>query len=126
MIVDRRTTLAGLLAATIGGSAVAGPPPAATRGGTALFVDSRLSATPAFRGQRANAPAIDIADAPADLWRAVRAFVPAGRHVHGLTRWSDWVTLRGVLQDKGLRLRAETPLDPALAGGTALFLWEMA
>ncbi|WP_420383853.1 hypothetical protein [Novosphingobium sp.] len=43
----------------------------------------------------------------------------------GLTRWSDWTLLRGVLQGKGLRLRSETRVDGAATGNSALFPREM-
>ena len=123
MNVDRRTTLAGL----IGAAALAADPARAVadRRGTVLFVDSRRPAWRGFIADHSGARVIDIAAVHAVDWAEVRAFVPAGTHVRGLTRWSDWTLLRGVLQDKGLRVHTETRVDPASSGDGALFLWEM-
>ena len=124
MNVDRRTALFG-----IAGSGAAASIPSAARATfapTILFADTRLPATGGFVAGAAGARVIDIATAEDDLWREVRDFVPAGSRVRGLTRWSDWITLRGVLLEKGLRVRDERAADPALTGDTALFHWEMA
>jgi hypothetical protein len=81
-----------------------------------IVYDSRL---PQSRGLlRQNSPrAIDVADEHANFWRTLRNTVPRGRVV-GLTCWSDLVQARGLLEEKGLRLRAE-----ARCG--RLFYWEM-
>jgi hypothetical protein len=47
----------------------------------------------------------------------LRRVAPAGR-VAGLTTWSDFVQVRGLLQEKGKRLRHES------RSGN-LFYWEM-
>jgi hypothetical protein len=61
--------------------------------------------------------AIDVAQEHANFWRTLRKATPRGRVV-GLTAWSDLVLVRGLLEEKGLRLRAE-----ARCG--RLFYWEM-
>lgn len=120
MIVDRRTLLAG------GVTLAAWPARAAAAGAVRIaFVDSRLPATRAFVAGLSGARVIDIAAADADLWREVRGFASGGERVVGLTRWSDWVALRGVLEDKKLRVRAETRIESAAVRDAALFCWEM-
>ncbi len=121
MNVDRRTTLTGLIGAT----ALAADPAHAMVGGwtTVLIVDSRRPAGRSFIAGQPGARVIDIA-AMHD-WAEVRAFVTDGARVRGLTRWSDWTLLRGVLQDKGLRMHTEVQVSPASTGDGALFLWEM-
>jgi hypothetical protein len=123
MIVDRRKTIAGLIGATTLAAApsraIGVPPP------TILFVDSRRRACRSFISAHPGARVIDIAVSHAVPWAEVRAFEPDGAQVRGLTRWSDWVLIRGALQDKGLRVRAETQADPKSTGDGALFLWEM-
>jgi hypothetical protein len=61
--------------------------------------------------------AVDVADEHENFWRTRRGAAPRGRVV-GLTSWSDLVLVRGLLEEKGLRLRAE-----ARCG--RLFYWEM-
>lgn len=116
MILSRRGLLAsGAAAATVaavGGSRfAAGPPPAL------VVYDSRRADSLAFARSIA-APRIDIAREDANLWRAVRNLAVDGTIV-GLTGWSDWVLVRGVLEEKGKRLRREVR-----AG--RLFEWTMA
>jgi hypothetical protein len=54
-------------------------------------------------------------------WQALRsARVRPGQHVAGVTTWSDWTVVRGMLSQNGLRVRSEQRLP----GG--LFQWEMA
>ncbi len=43
--------------------------------------------------------------------------------IHGYTNWSDYVLLRGLAEEQGLRLRAEAQLPGA---GKTLFRWVMA
>lgn len=43
--------------------------------------------------------------------------------IEGYTSWSDYVLLRGLAEERGLRLRAETQLRGA---GKSLFRWVMA
>jgi hypothetical protein len=81
-----------------------------------LVYDSRLAQSRVLLGRRAPR-AIDVAHEHANLWRTLRGMAPHGRVV-GLTSWSDLVLARSLLEEKGLRLRAE-----ARCGN--LFYWEM-
>ena len=124
MMVDRRTTLAGLMGSaaltTVAARAAMPGHPAI------LVIDSRHAISRALGLRTPGAHVIDIAAAHENFWAEVRGCRPRGAGVRGLTGWSDWVLLRGALQDKGLRVRAETPIDPARTSHAALFLWHMA
>jgi hypothetical protein len=61
--------------------------------------------------------AIDVAHDAANRWVRLRSLNPEGR-VAGLTTWSDFVQVRGLLQEKGKRLRVESRSGD-------LFYWEM-
>ncbi len=66
----------------------------------------------------------DIAYEEAQLWRTSRALMVArGDIVTGATRWSDWVALRGLMAERGLRERLAV-LHETAAG--PVILWEMA
>jgi uncharacterized protein YcgI (DUF1989 family) len=82
-----------------------------------LLCDSRSAASVELVAGHA-LPVIDVAGQAECRWRQLRAHSGSGA-VAGLTRWSDLVQARGVLQDRGLRLRVEQ------ARGS-LFYWEMA
>lgn len=115
MTLSRRRLLAsGALAATtaaIGGArlAAAAPPPL-------IVYDGRRAASRAFAHGRAG-PRIDIAREEATLWRTLRSLSADGA-ITGLTGWSDWVLVRGMLEDRGKRVIRE-----AKAG--RLFQWTM-
>ncbi|MBB3861644.1 hypothetical protein GGQ88_002932 [Novosphingobium hassiacum] len=47
------------------------------------------------------------------------------RYVTGLTRWSDWTVLRGLLEERGLRTTEETRVPGRLSGRDHLFRWSM-
>ncbi len=115
MSITRRSVLqsALMVAATLfaGTSGALAPPPAL------LVYDSRLAGSRTFRS-RHTGRAIDLADEHANLWRRLRSVRPTGT-VAGLTRWSDYVQTRAVLEGQRLRLRTEARLGP-------LFYWEMA
>lgn len=90
-------------------------------------VDRRLAASgdiihaAAARGARL----INIETEDAVLWRNVRALTAADGGVAGCTRWSDLVMVRGLLEEKGMRLRGQR-LFAAQAGDRATpFLWVM-
>jgi hypothetical protein len=115
MILSRRTVLqSGATIAAMSTSAGA----AITAKRPALIVfDSRLQASRLFADQH-GAPRIDVALEDASFWRTLRSAKLKGEIV-GLTGWSDWVLVRGMLEENGKRLKAE-----AQAGG--LFHWAMA
>ncbi len=117
MNINRRTMLTGAVfaaAATSGlGRAFANPqqPSISLR-----VFDSRSVASRAW-GESGAAGAIDVAQENANRWWNLRSITPLGR-VAGLTAWSDLVQARGVLEQKGKRLRAESRSGQ-------LFYWEM-
>lgn len=118
---DRRTMLKG---AGLVGAAVAVPGMAAPLSRLIVF-DSRIPESTAFASAQAGFARIDMADQDVTQWRAVRELATEAR-VEGLTRWSDWVALRGELQGRGLRLITERRSMAPLSGRDHLFRWSMA
>jgi hypothetical protein len=118
MIVSRRTMLAG--SGIVLGAAAVLPMGTRSRRATLHIHDSRLAGI----GQSCNALAThDIAREEAGLWRASRALtVVLGDIVSGETRWSDWVAMRGLLGERGLRERVVTLHQTAF--GTVV-TWQM-
>ena len=115
MNVTRRLVLKGALLAAASACAATGR--AVGMPSAAMIVyDSRL---PQSRGllRQNSRRAIDVVDEHANFWRTLRGTAPRGRVV-GLTNWSDLVQVRGLLEEKGLRLRAEARCGK-------LFYWEM-
>ena len=49
---------------------------------------------------------INVADGDRTLWQLARGTLPKGR-VAGVTRWDDLVTVRGLLEGRGKRLRSD-------------------
>jgi hypothetical protein len=94
-------------------AAAAAPPP---RPIELRIFDARLPASREWVGSDA-AAAIDVAREGMHRWTRLRSAEPRGR-VAGLTTWSDFVQVRGLLQDKGKRLRVQSRSG-------ALFYWEM-
>lgn len=114
MRIDRRSLLK--TGAVVGGIAAAPVAARAFQPQALTIFDSRVLPSRAFvHGQRG--PKIDVAQEDAVLWRSLRT-ENKGR-VEGLTNWSDWVVVRGLLEERGLRVKAE-----AKAG--TLFRWTMA
>jgi hypothetical protein len=98
-------------AATVAsGAALAEAPP------SMIVFDSRVAASRAF-AKNHTAPRVDVAKEDSDFWRTLRAEAPKGTII-GMTGWSDWVMVRGLLEEKGKRLRSETPSGK-------LFHWAM-
>jgi hypothetical protein len=94
--ITRRSVIGG--ATLVGGLAVI--PVSFPRSAPALHIfDSRLVAS------RSPARAFhDIANEDAALWRATRnLLVSRGDRVSGVTCWSDWIAIRGLLSERGLR-----------------------
>lgn len=116
MILSRRYLLAsGGAAATvvaIGGSRLAAAAPLPTL----VVYDSRRADSLTFARSIA-APRIDIAREDGNLWRAVRNVSVDGPIV-GRTGWSDWVLVRGMLEERGKRVRREEQVG-------RLFQWTM-
>ena len=115
MNITRRSLLKGTLvtatAAALGASRMRLDP------GALLVYDSRLPQSQALQQSHVGR-AIDLAHEHANRWGNLRRLRPDGRVV-GLTSWSDLVQVRGLLEQRGSRLRAQ-----ARCG--RLFYWEMA
>lgn len=121
MRVDRRTMLKG---AGLAGTAVAVPVMAKPLARVVVF-DSRIAESVAFARVQVGLARIDMADQDATQWRAVRDLGVQAR-IEGLTRWSDWVVLRGQLQAQGARLVDEWRAPAPMSGRDHLFRWTMA
>ena len=115
MRTDRRGVLKG---GALAGVAVAVP--VGARAAEALLVyDSRLAESAGFGGgQGIDLARVSLRDAHGLLTGAAR--------VEGLTRWSDWTVLRGLLEEQGLRRTAETRVSSPLSGHDGLIRWSMA
>lgn len=103
--VTRRTVLKG---AAVAGVATAAPLAAKAVGERRLVIfDSRLPASLAFARTTPGAHRIDLAEAHATRFAALRHGLPARFTVEALTRRSDMVDLRHELARHGLRLRGQ-------------------
>jgi hypothetical protein len=113
MNITRRSVLkcALVAAAAVLGTSRTRPEP-----GALLVFDSRLPQSLALQRSHAGR-SIDLAHEHANLWGDLRRLRSSG-NVVGLTRWSDLVQVRGLLEERGSRLRAQ-----ARCG--RLFYWEM-
>lgn len=119
MKLTRRTLLKSALiaaaAAAQGGRSFAagsGAAPIAWR-----VFDSRRSASRDWLGSN-DVRVIDVAHEAANRWVRLRGLSPEGT-VAGTTTWSDFVQVRGLLQEKGKRLRLESRSGD-------LIYWELA
>ena len=114
MKIDRRSLLKS---ATVASGIIAVP--AAVRAfqkPAFVIFDSRSIESSAFAyGQAVSR--IDVAQEDVQMWRSLRA-IGKGR-IEGLTGWSDWVVVRGLLEENGLRVKTETKAGK-------LFRWTMA
>jgi hypothetical protein len=89
----------GAVVSTTGGQGIAASPP------RLVVYDSRLPQARAFARSQ-TAPRIDVAHEDASFWRTLRAEVPSGP-ITGMTSWTDWVTVRGLLEEQGKRVKSE-------------------
>ena len=114
MKLSRRSFVqAGAVGSLLAGSSVSAM---ATDTPTLVIYDSRIAQARAF-AEAHTAPKLDIARQHGLRWRDVRASLPAGRII-GLTRWSDFVMVRGIAGEQGRRVLTERAVD-------ALRLWEL-
>ena len=126
MRIDRRRVLKG---GALAGAAAAMPATvhAAASAATPTLVvfDSSFAESAHFAGMArlSTSAALDLA-APAG-WATLRTQAAPAR-VEGVTRWSDWVAARGLLEERGLRLVSETRASAPISGATHLFRWTMA
>lgn len=120
MAVDRRTMLAAGGAAAILGPVRPAQAEAARRPAILIFdsrsVEARAEASRTF-GHRL----VALGDDPVRIWRDVIA-----NHmgpIAGVTRWNDYLILRGLAEERRLRLRSEERL--ATTGGAMIVRWRM-
>ena len=113
MNITRRSLLK---CALVGAAAVLGTSRTRPESGALLVYDSRLPQSLALKHGHAGR-SIDLAREHANMWGNLRRLRSSGRVV-GLTSWSDLVQVRGLLEERGSRLRAQ-----ARCG--RLFYWEM-
>lgn len=90
----------------------------------AIF-DSRLPESRNFAAQ-AKADGLrlfDIAGEEENLWDRARAGfgLAEGEAVAGMTRWSDWLIVRGLLHERGRRVRHVMRVDCCATGDAASF-----
>lgn len=120
MRVSRRSMLKG--SALVGAVTTAPAMAAIARSVPLVVFDSRIPESVAFAALQGAVRMIDLAHGTAQAARALK--LP--QSVTGVTRWSDWTALRGILEAQGLRLMEETRAAAPLSGRTHLFRWTMA
>ena len=121
-----RTTRRGLLkGSALAGAAAAIPvvAQAAAIGPARVVFDSRLAESADYGRAAAAVQRIDLAEMSL---RAVHKTLSGASRIEGLTRWSDWTVLRGLLQADGLRSTSEVRLVALLSGHDGLWRWSMA
>ncbi len=115
MILTRRTLISSSAAAALVTiNPVLARAPAQKK--LAIF-DSRLAAS---RALVASGQMLDVATQDATQWKQLRNLPRDIQSVVGATSWSDWVVIRGLLEERRLRVTSETQI------GTQLFHWQMA
>jgi len=129
MKMDRRSFLAS--AATVGAApllstlAFAGND---TRGAKVLgVVDQGIPEASHLMSEQAGVQGLlEVKPLSAEAWKELQALQLEGvDRVVAYTRWADYIVLRDVLRQKGLKLQgAEQRID--LANGESLFAWQMA
>jgi len=122
MRTTRRSLLKG---SALAGAAVAlpGAVGAAASVPALLVFDSRLAESADYAHGSAAMQRIDLAKVPL---RAVHQALSGAGRIEGLTRWSDWTALRGLLEADGLRRESEARLAAPLSGHNGLWRWSMA
>ncbi len=119
--ISRRTILRGSAAVS---GAFALPQVALSKSSTQpdIFIyDGRLAASRFAAAQGKAASCIDVASCDDERWVSLRSLKRGQKRVEGLTRWSDWVIVRGYLEEAGLRAQREDMLSEG-----RLISWEMA
>jgi hypothetical protein len=117
--VTRRGVLRG---GALASAALAVPVGAAALRQAGLVVyDSAIAESRAFARSAGAVRKLDLAAEHRARFATLRAGLPKGRSIEGLTRWSDWVALRSELETQGWRLAFE-----ARSGRRGeLFRWTM-
>ncbi|MEZ5893333.1 MAG: hypothetical protein R3C58_09365 [Parvularculaceae bacterium] len=80
----------------------------------------RLASAAASSGVRL----MDVSGEHHKFWRGVRAAANNAGETSGVTRWSDWVAIRGEFEASGKRVIAEERLN-LRSGPATLFFWRM-
>lgn len=118
MRTDRRGLLKGGALAAASAAVPMGARAAAEAAALVVY-DSRLAESASFgQGQGIDLAGVSLREAHGQLAGAAR--------VEGLTRWSDWTVLRGLLEEQGLRRTAESRVGAPLSGHDGLVRWGMA
>jgi hypothetical protein len=120
MSVSRRTVLKSVATA---GAASALPVIASAKGPSLVIFDSRIPESKTFAKRARNA--LDVAALDATHWVGLRRDFQGIKRVEGVTGWSDWVLVRGFLEEQGLRLVSESRLPAPRSGMAHLFQWTM-
>jgi hypothetical protein len=114
--VTRRGVLKG---GALASAAVSLPAGAAMLRRVGIVVyDSEIAASRAFAKGAGVTSKLDLAEEHRERFATLRAGLPKGKTIEGLTRWSDWVALRSELETQGWRLAFE-------ARSGVLFRWTM-
>ncbi len=124
LTIRRRTVLAGGAAASgVGLLGKANAKPAAQQQTLVVYAPS-IPQAHALAHKETQGPArmLPVQGDVVEFWKKKLASHKCA--VKGYTSWSDYVVLRGLAEEKGLRLRAETQLR--VAAGKTLFAWAMA
>lgn len=122
MSISRRMILKGGAAIS---AAVTLPAIASAQTQIVAVYDSRIPESRSFAKTLGHALLIDVS-AQEDLnWAGLRQELRGTRQINGLTGWTDWVNVRGLLEERGLRLTSQTSVPAPLSGKAHLFKWEM-
>lgn len=126
MNVNRRTVIAAGASVAIPAMSADKAEAAISKGAIFIF-DSRLAASRQFAegAHRLSARALDICKEDENLWRKVRAAAVSGNAIVGLTSWSQYILVRGYMEEAGKRIRYETPAKPGTRDKASPFLWIM-
>ena len=87
--------------------------------------DSRLPESRHF-AQTLSGHRLDLAQAHETRWATLRGALPKADAIEGLTRWSDWLIVRGELEARGFRVTAEHIASAPISGHDRLYRWSMA
>jgi len=120
--LDRRTALIAGVAFAAG--TLTGAASAATRQSqaTVLLFDPAVQEARALAGAANGPRLVAVAGDPMRLWRQKLAGNTGP--IRGITRWSDYLVLRGLAEEQGLRVRREEQVETA--GGPMILDWSMA
>jgi hypothetical protein len=120
MSVSRRSLLKGTVAVS---AATAVPAIAFGADQTLTIYDSRIPESQAFAERATHR--LDVVDLDATRWADLRGDLSGVRRISGLTGWSDWIVVRGLLEERGLRLTSESSIEAPISAKAHLFKWEM-